>query len=204
MTDRVDTVVFDIGNVLIAWDPRHLYRKVFATEAEVERFLAEVCTLEWHLAHDHGVSFEENALKLKALHPDHGELIDMWGGRYDEMIPGRIPGTADLLHALGDAGVALHGLTNMPVPTFKHLREAYPELQRLRTTVVSGDEGIVKPDPRIFELLIARAALAPQRTLFIDDSRANVDAAAKLGFVTHRFESAEDLRADLVRLGLIV
>jgi FMN phosphatase YigB (HAD superfamily) len=200
----VDSVVFDIGNVLIAWDPRHLYRKVFATEAEVERFLAEVCTLEWHLAHDYGVSFEENALKLKTLHPDHGELIDMWGGRYHEMIPGRIPGTVDLLHALGDAGIRLHGLTNMPVPTFAHLREAYPELQRFGTTVVSGDEGIVKPDPRIFELLIARASLTPSRTLFIDDSRANVDAAAKLGFVTHRFENAEDLRADLMRLGLIV
>lgn len=203
MSGALDTVVFDIGNVLVAWDPRHLYRKVFASEAEVERFLAEVCTLEWHLAHDHGVSFEENAAKLKAVHPDHADLIDMWGQRHAEMIPGRIPGTADLLHALGDGGLRLHGLTNMPSVTFTYLREVYPELQRFETTVVSGDEGVVKPDPRIFEILVERAGLAPARTLFIDDSRANIDAADKLGFVTHRFESAEGLRADLARLGLI-
>jgi HAD superfamily hydrolase (TIGR01509 family) len=200
----LDTVVFDIGNVLIAWDPRHLYRKVFATEAEVELFLTEVCTLEWHLAHDYGVSFEENAVTLKALHPDHAELIDMWNGRYAEMIPGRIPGTVDLLHALGDSGVRLHGLTNMPSTIFTYLRETYPELQRFGTTVVSGDEGIVKPDPRIFELLIARAGLTPPRTLFIDDSRANIDTADALGFATHHFVDAEGLRTDLVRLGLIV
>lgn len=199
----VDTVVFDIGNVLIEWDPRHLYRKVFATEAEVEHFLATVCTLDWHLAHDYGVSFEENGAKLKALHPDHADLIDMWGARYVEMIPGRVPGTADLLHALGDAGVDLHGLTNMPTPTFAHLREAYPELQRFGTTVVSGDEGVVKPDPRIFEILIERAALTPACTLFIDDSRRNVEAADALGFRTHRFETADGLKRELVALGLI-
>lgn len=203
MSDSLDTVVFDIGNVLIAWDPRHLYRKVFASEAEVERFLAEVCTLDWHLAHDYGVSFEENAAALKALHPDHAELIDMWGRRYIEMIPGRIPGTVDLLHALGDGGIGLHGLTNMPTVTFAHLREAYPELKRFKTTVVSGDEGVVKPDPRIFEILIERAGLQPQRTLFIDDSLANVEAASKLGFATHRFKDASILRDDLRRLGLI-
>lgn len=203
MSGSVEAVVFDIGNVLIAWDPRHLYRKVFASEAEVERFLAEVCTLEWHLAHDYGVSFEDNAAKLKALHPDHAHLIDMWGQRYGEMIPGRIPGTADLLHALGDAGLRLHGLTNMPSPTFAYLRDLYPELRRFGTTVVSGDEGVIKPDPRIFEILIERAGLAAARTLFIDDSRANVEAASALGFVTHRFENAEGLRDDLARLGLI-
>ncbi len=203
MAGRLDTVVFDIGNVLIAWDPRHLYRKVFASEEEVERFLTDVCTLEWHLAHDYGVSFEENAAKLKALHPDHAELIDMWQGRYAEMIPGRVPGTVDLLHALGDGGVRLHGLTNMPSDIFVYLREAYPELQRFETTIVSGDEGVIKPDPRIFEILIERSGLAPERTLFIDDSKRNADAAAALGFRAHHFENAEGLRADLVRHGLI-
>jgi HAD superfamily hydrolase (TIGR01509 family) len=200
---ELDTVVFDIGNVLIAWDPRHLYRKVFETEAEMERFLGEVCTLDWHLAHDYGVPFEENAAKLKAVHPDHAELIDMWQGRYAEMIPGRIPGTVDLLHQLGDSGVTLHGLTNMPSDIFIFLRDAYPELQRFETTVVSGDEGVIKPDPRIFEILIERSGLTPERALFIDDSRRNVDAAAALGFRAHHFENAEALRADLVSLGLI-
>lgn len=203
MGGKLDTVVFDIGNVLVGWDPRYLYRKVFATEAEVERFLAEICTTEWHLAHDYGVSFEENGLKLKALHPDHADLIDMWRGRYSEMIPGRVPGTAELLHEMGDRGVTLHGLTNMPSTVFAYLRETYRELQRFGVTVVSGDEGVIKPDPRIFEILIERASLAPARTLFIDDSRANIEAAEALGFATHHFESAKELRSDLIRLGLI-
>ena len=199
----IDTVVFDIGNVLIEWDPRHLYRKVFASEAEVEDFLAKVCTLEWHLAHDYGVSFEENGAKLKVRHPDQADLIDMWGRRFNEMIPGRVPGTVDLLHALGDGGIALHGLTNMAAVTFAYLRDAYPELRRFRTAVVSGDEGVVKPDPRIFEILIERADLVPERTLFIDDSRRNVEAAASLGFRTHHFTGADALRADLVARGLV-
>ncbi|HEX7775719.1 MAG TPA: HAD-IA family hydrolase, partial [Parvibaculum sp.] len=185
------------------WDPRHLYRKVFAAEAEMERFLAEVCTLEWHLAHDYGVSFEENGAKLTALHPDHADLIDMWHGRYAEMIPGRIPGTAELLHAMGDGGVKLHGLTNMPSPVFAYLRETYLELQRFQTTVVSGDEGVIEPEPRIYEILIERAALTPRQTLFIDDSKRNVEAAAALGFHVHRFTDAQALRADLIALGLI-
>lgn len=199
----IDAVVFDIGNVLIGWDPRHLYRKIFASEEEVEHFLANVCTLDWRLAHDYGVSFEENGAKLKALHPGHADLIDMWGARYIEMIPGRIPGTADLLHAMADGGLELHGLANMPTVTFDYLREAYPELKRFGTTIVSGAEGVVKPDPRIFEILIERTGLVPERALFIDDSQRNVEAAASLGFHTHRFEHAEALRADLAVRGLV-
>ena len=203
MGSEIDTVVFDIGNVLVGWDPRHLYRKVFADEAEMERFLAEVCTIEWHLAHDLGVSFEENGARLKEVHPGHGELIDFWRTRYAEMIPGRVPGTAGLLHALADNGVTLHGLTNMPVPVFEYLRDEYPELQRFETTVVSGAEGIIKPDPRIFELLIERAGFTPQRALFIDDSHANVRAATELGFETHHFRNADELGRDLQRRKLI-
>lgn len=112
-------------------------------------------------------------------------------------------GTVDLLHALANKGVTLHGLTNMPVPVFEHLREAYPELQRFQTTVVSGAEGLVKPDPCIFERLIERAGFAPSATLFIDDSCANVETAARLGFQTHHFVDAPGLADDLVRLNLI-
>ena len=200
----IDTIVFDIGNVLVGWDPRHLYRKVFASEAEMERFLAEICTNEWHLAHDRGVSFEENGAKLKALHPSHSEHIDFWHTRYAEMIPGRIPGTADLLHALADKGFTIHGLSNMPVPVFDYLRVAYPELQRFQTTVVSGAEGVLKPDPRIYEILVARAGLVPESAYFIDDSKANIAAAAALGFQTHHFTDAATLGQDLAARGLIV
>ena len=180
----IDTIVFDIGNVLVGWDPRHLYRKVFATEAEMERFLAEVCTNEWHLAHDRGVSFEENGAKLKVLHPDHAAHIDFWHTRYAEMIPGRIAG--------------------MPVPVFEYLRATYPELQRFETAVISGAEGVLKPDPRLYEILMARAGFAPERAYFIDDSKANIAAADALGFQTHHFTDAATLAKDLAARGLLV
>lgn len=200
---RIDTIVFDIGNVLIRWDPRHLYRSVFADEAEMEHFLAHVCTMDWHIEHDRGLSFAENAARLKAVHPDRADLIDLWGARYVEMTPDRVPGTAALLHGLKAAGHALHGLTNMPSDFFPVLAEHYPELELLEETVVSGDEGVIKPDPKIYKILIARTGLAPARTLFIDDSAANVAAAAGLGFAVHRFEDAAGLQGELVRLGLL-
>jgi len=199
----VDTVVFDIGNVLVQWDPRHLYRSVFADEAEMEHFLAHVCTMEWHVEHDRGLSFADNAARLKAAHPGHADLIDIWGARYPEMTPGRVPGTAALLRGLKEAGHAVHGLTNMPGPVFPALAARFPELGLFEATVVSGDEGVIKPDPRIYEILIARTGLDPARTLFIDDSRANVAAAADLGFAVHLFEHADGLGRELRRLGLI-
>ena len=199
----VDTVVFDLGNVLFQWDPRHLYRGEFASEEEMEQFLAGVCTLEWHLAHDFGVSFEENGEVLKRRFPHEAARIDMWRTRFHEMIPGPVPGTGDLVSALKDRGVTLHGLTNMPSSVYPQLRERFPAFRLLDEVVVSGDEGVVKPDPRIFEILIERTGLAPDRTLFVDDSHRNVEAAAGLGFRTHRFSDAEKLRADLSALGLL-
>lgn len=203
MNSRPEAVVFDIGNVLIQWDPRHLYRKVFASEEEMETFLRDVCTMEWHLEHDRGLSFAENAARLKASHPDRAELIDIWGARYGEMVPGRVAGVAPLVEALHGEGVALHGLTNMPVGFFPELCARFPELCYLRETVVSGEEGLLKPDAAIYEVLIGRAGLTPSRTLFIDDSPRNVDAAVRLGFLGHRFTTAEGLAGDLRSLGLL-
>jgi len=200
---RIDTVVFDIGNVLIRWDPRHLYRSVFTDEAEMEHFLAHVCTMDWHVEHDRGVSFAENAARLKAVHPDHAALIDLWGARYREMTPARVPGTEALLRGLKAAGHAVHGLTNMPADFLPVLAGLYPELELLEETVVSGDEGIIKPDPRIYAILIARTGLDPARTLFIDDSQANVATAEALGFAVHRFAHAEGLGDELRQLGLL-
>mgnify|MGYP001255499276 CR=1 FL=1 len=199
----IEAVVFDIGNVLVEWNPRYLYRKVFADEAEMEAFLSGVCTMEWHVEHDRGVSFESNAALLKERHPAHAEFIDIWGSRQIEMNRGPVPGVAALLGHLKEKGVPVHGLTNMPSPIFPALCERFPELCLLEEVVVSGDEGVIKPDPRIFEILIGRASLVPQSTLFIDDSPRNVAAAESLGFRTHRFTDAEALSADLMRHGLI-
>lgn len=199
----ISHVVFDIGNVLVAWDPRHLYRKVFEREAEMERFLSEVCTMEWNIAHDAGVPFEENAARLKARHPDHHALIDMYSARYMEMCPNAVPGSAEIVQDLKARGVPVHGLTNMPSSIYPELRAAFPAIAALEVTVVSGDEKLLKPGREIYELLIERAGLPAERTLYIDDSAANVEAAEKLGMCGHHFKHADGLRAELEALGLL-
>ena len=199
----VDTVVFDLGNVIFGWNPRHLYRKVFGDEAEMEDFLHTVCTMAWHLEHDRGATFRENAAALKKEHPGWAELIDMWGARFQEMIPGRLPGTRAVIEALAARGTMLHGITNMPSEAYPMLRERFDELRLLKVTVVSGDEGIVKPDRRIFDILVERTGLDPARALFIDDSRANIEAAGELGFQVHHFAGAQGLAGRLEALGLL-
>jgi FMN phosphatase YigB (HAD superfamily) len=198
----IDAILFDIGNVLVQWDPRHLYRKVLPDEGAVDRFLSEVCTLEWHFAHDQGVSFEDNALALKKEHPDHAELIDLWGARYLEMSPGEVPGISAVMDRAESAGLVFHGLTNMPSSVFPKLTEAFPPVARLETVVVSGDENICKPKPDIFRLAIARMKMDPARTLYVDDTLVNADAAGDLGLIPHHFTSAEGLDAHLTRLGV--
>ena len=199
----IRTVVFDIGNVVVHWDPRFLYRKLFDNDVEMERFLSDVCSMAWHVRHDAGVSFEENAASLKDEFPEHSELIDIWGARYMEMIPGEVEGTSALIHALAAHRVPLHGLTNSPSSTYLLLREAYPVLQKFEHTVVSGDEKTIKPGAQIYEILIARAGLEPASTLFIDDSLHNVEAAEALGMRGHHFRNAALLKAELIDLGLL-
>ncbi|MGK2740669.1 HAD family hydrolase [Tepidicaulis sp. LMO-SS28] len=199
----ISHVVFDIGKVLVDWDPRHLYRKVFEREAEMERFLSEVCTMEWNIAHDAGVPFEENAARLKARHPDHHALIDMYSARYMEMCPNAVPGSAEIVQDLKARGVPVHGLTNMPASIYPAMRGAFPAVAALEVTVVSGEEKLLKPQPEIYEVLIERAGLPVERTLYIDDSLRNVEAAEKLGMRGHHFKHADGLRAELEALGLL-
>jgi 2-haloacid dehalogenase len=199
----IDAVVFDIGGVLLDWNPRHLYRKLFDDEAEMERFLDDVCTLEWHRAHDLGVPFTISAGDLAARHPEHAELIWAWGRRSEEMIGGPISGTVEILRTLKCRGIRCYALTNMEAETYPRRRERYEFLRWFEGTVVSSAEGIAKPDPEIFRRLIERFGLDPARTVMIDDSAANLEAAATLGLRTVRFESPEHLRASLHELGLL-
>jgi 2-haloacid dehalogenase len=199
----IDAILFDIGNVLVQWDPRHLYRKLLSDEGAVEKFLSEVCTLEWHFAHDQGVSFEANAEPLKKQHPDHAELIDLWGERYLDMSPGEVPGISAVMDRAESAGLAFHGLTNMPSSIYPILTKAFVPVARLETVVVSGDEKICKPDPEIFHLAVARMGTDPARTLYVDDTLVNADAAGNVGLIPHHFTSADGLDAHLTRLGVM-
>ncbi len=199
---EIDAILFDIGNVLIEWDPRHLYRKLLPDEAERERFLSEICTPEWHFAHDQGVSFEQNAATLKLKHAEHADLIDQWGARYMEMVPGEVAGMADLLGALANTDLGLHGLTNMPSTILPKCKAQFSLLNHLQTVVVSGDERVCKPDQAIYKLALTRMGTDPSRTLFVDDTFSNTQAAEQLGFHTHWFKRAEGLKAHLGELGV--
>ena len=198
----IDAVVFDIGGVLLDWDPRHLYRKLIPDDAEMEDFLRRICTMEWHAAHDRGVSFERSCAELAAVHPEHAELIFAWGTRTEEMIAGPIEGTVSILRQLLHKGVKCYALTNMERETYSVRRRRYPFMNWFAGTVVSSHEGVAKPDPEIFRRLLDRFGLDPATTVMIDDSRPNIETAASLGLHAVRFESPAALRAALSRLGL--
>ena len=198
-----DTVAFDLGGVLIAWDPRHLYRKLFAgDETAMEHFLANVCTHEWNRRQDAGRSFAEGARLLKAEHPEKAELIDAYFSRFDEMMPGPIAGSVEILAELRDRGTPLYGLTNFSAETYPPAFERFEFLRWFDGILVSGEVGLIKPDPRIFELLIERFAIDPRRAVYIDDVETNVIAARPLGIHGIHFTTPAALRAELAELGL--
>ena len=203
MTPSPTTVVFDLGGVLIDWNPRHLYRKLFAEEAEMERFLGEVCTGDWNLEQDRGRPFAEAVALLADRHPGQQAMIAAFFDRWTEMLNGPIDGTVALLEELDAAGVPLFALTNWSAETWALARPLFPFLDRFRGILVSGQVGLVKPDPQIFRRLSADFGLVPQRSLFIDDARKNVDAAGRLGFHAHHFQDPPRLREWLAGHGFL-
>jgi 2-haloacid dehalogenase len=197
-------VVFDLGGVLIDWDPRHLYRKLFAgDDAAMGHFLATVCTHEWNRCQDAGRSFAEGARLLKAEHPDKAELIDAYYSRFDEMIAGPIAGSVEILAELRDRGIPLYGLTNWSAETYPAARERFAFLRWFRGILVSGEIGVIKPDPRIFALLIERFAVEPRRAVYIDDVEANIAATRPFGIHAIHFTTPTRLREELVGLELL-
>jgi 2-haloacid dehalogenase len=196
-------VVFDIGGVLLDWDPRYLYRKLFDDDEDMNRFLDEVCTLEWHDAHDRGKPVELSCAELAVVHPEHAELIWAWTRRSEEMIAGPIPDSVELLRELKAAGVPCYALTNMEVETYPLRLERFPFMRWFDGTVVSGFERVAKPDAEIFELLLRRFDLSAASTVLIDDSPRNVRTALSLGMQAVEFQSAAALRRVLAEAGLL-
>jgi 2-haloacid dehalogenase len=199
-----NVVVFDLGGVLINWDPRHLYRKLFgADEAAMEHFLANVCTHEWNRSQDAGRSFAEGARLLKHRHPDKAELIDAYGARFDEMMPGPIDGSVEILAELRGRGTPLYVLSNFSAETFPPVLDRFEFLSWFRGMVISGEVGVIKPDPRIYEIMLARFAIDPHRAVYIDDVAANAEAARPFGIHGIHFTTPAALREELVRLALL-
>lgn len=196
-------VVFDLGGVLIDWNPRHLYRTMFdGDEDAMERFLGEVATQEWNAEQDAGRSWRDAVEMLVAIHPDHRDLIVAYDERWADTLGGPIEGTVAVLADLRQAGVRLAALTNWSAEKFPIARERYAFLGWFETIVVSGEIGIAKPDPRIFHHLLERTGFEAERTVYVDDVAANVAVAAGLGMIAVQFAGPETLRGDLRRLGL--
>ena len=202
MPERI--VLFDLGNVVVDWQPIRLYRQIFSTEDEARRFCDEVCTLAWHVEHDKGVPMAENAAPLKAAHPHLSDAIDAWRTRWFDMFEGYVGHTDKLIERLDAAGVPLFGLSNMPAEVWPETVERFPVMNRLRDVVVSGEEGVVKPDRRIYEIALERMGQPdPADAFFTDDSLKNVEAAAALGFDAHHFTGTDDLEQALAARGLL-
>jgi 2-haloacid dehalogenase len=199
----VGAVVFDVGGVLLDWNPRHLYRKLFANEAEMEWFLAEVCSPSWHEPHDRGVPTAPSCAELASRHPEFSELIWAWSTRGEEMIGGVDAGSVEVLSAVRETGLPCYALTNMEAETYPLRFKRFPFLGWFDGTVVSGREGVAKPDPAIFRRLLDRFGLTPSMTLMIDDTPENLETAGKLGVQTVLFRSSCQLRADLEAVGVL-
>ena len=202
MSARRPVPVFDIGNVLIRWDPHCLYRKLIQDEAERNDFLTHICSGEWNLEMDRGKPFAQGVAERIALFPDKAELIRAFHERWVETLDGAVEGSVEILEELRAGGIPCYAITNFNHETFDIASRHFPFLDSFQGIIVSGREGILKPDQHIYELLCRRHGLAAADCLFIDDSAANVEGARAAGMRAHHFSKPETLRAELKAAGL--
>jgi 2-haloacid dehalogenase len=196
-------VLFDLGNVLIEWEPRHVYRPLFRDPAEMERFLAEVVDADWNRAIDAGKPLLESVRERQAKRPEYAELIGLWATRWRDMLRAELPDSVAILKELKDQGTPIYALTNWSRETFPATRERFAFLGWFKDIVVSGFEGLAKPDPAFYRLAMERCGLVPAETVFVDDLQINIDAALALGFDAIRFTGAPELRRALVQRGVL-
>lgn len=199
----LDAVLFDLGRVLVDWDPFRPYAGRVA-RAEVERFFAEIDFMAFNHLQDAGRSWVDARRALAATHPEHVRLLDVYIEHFDESVGGEMPDAGRVVTDLQAAGVRTFGLTNWPAETFHVALAKTAVVGRLEGVVVSGRERVAKPDAAVFRIAIDRFGLDPARTLFTDDGERNVRAAAVLGFRTHLYTGPEALRAELRALGVPV
>jgi 2-haloacid dehalogenase len=203
MSGKINTIIFDLGGVLIDWNPRYLYRKIFKTEEEVSWFLDNICTSAWNDQQDAGRSFEEATRELIQQHPELEEPITAWYGRWQETISGSIPGTVDILTEIRQSKkYRLYALTNWSAETFPWALENFPFLHWFEGIVVSGIEKTRKPLPEFFQILFDRYDVKPTESLFIDDNIHNIKGADALGMTTITFESPDQLRNALKKMNV--
>ncbi|WP_164115565.1 HAD family phosphatase [Sphingorhabdus sp. Alg239-R122] len=200
----IDTVIFDVGNVLYRWEIRALYEKLIDDAQELEWFLEHVITTKWHFQHDAGRPFAETSRELSAQHPEYADLITQFGPRFNETVPGPVPGMEELVVKLAHKNVPLYAITNFSDefwgPFAADRQHIFSHFQDI---LVSGTEKLVKPDAAIYELAIRRFGIDPACALFIDDRLDNVEGARACGLNTHLFQDANLLQANLVSENLL-
>jgi 2-haloacid dehalogenase len=199
----IEAVVFDVGRVLYQWRLAALVDKLTDDPAVRDHVLAEVITEEWHFQHDAGRSLAEMVPERIAAFPEHEPFLRAYAERFNETIPGPVPGSLEIVRELHSAGVPLYAITNFGAEFWAAFRPTAPIFDLFRDIVVSGEEGLVKPDPAIFALAARRFAHRPEAMLFIDDNPANVEAARFCGWQGHHFADSGTLRAELVERGLL-
>jgi 2-haloacid dehalogenase len=195
-------IIFDLGAVLIDWNPRHLYRKLFTDDAAMEQFFTETDLLNWNAKQDEGHPFAQAVTELSSQFPQHESHIRAFHERWEEMMPGAIEPTVEILAELRKQDYELYALSNWSHETYPFAYARFEFLKWFRAVVISGAVKVCKPDPRIYAHLLGLIGRPAQECIFIDDSLANYQSALKLGFQAIHFQSAEQLRAELMALGI--
>ncbi len=204
MTTDIQAILFDFGNVLLEWNPRHVYRRYFPNnEAAMEQFFHEVRFMEWNAQQDKGRTFAEGVAELSKQFPHYSELIQAYHENWRDSIGHSFTGTVEILKQLKKAGFPLYGLSNWSAETFPYARQKYDFFGLLDDIVISGEVGSIKPEPEIFEITLERIGKPAHKCLFIDDSLANIEQARTMGFATIHFQSPEQLGRDLHKLNLL-
>jgi len=203
MTTQIDAVVFDVGRVLYQWDLRHLFVRLERDETRLERLLGEVITEEWHFQHDRGRPLSEMVPERIADYPEFEDHLNAYRSRFNETIPGPVPGSIELVERLHEKGVPLFAITNFGAEFWAGFRPSEQVFDLFDAIVVSGEEKLAKPDPAIFELAARRFGHPSERMLFIDDNPANIVAARDEGWNVHHFDNAAALERDLIGRGLL-
>ncbi|PZP53654.1 MAG: 2-haloalkanoic acid dehalogenase [Micavibrio aeruginosavorus] len=201
-TPTIKAVVFDIGNVLIDWDPKNLYRQLIDSEEEIDAFLTDICHYTWNLEQDRGRLWADAVAEKIAEFPDHADLIRAYDERWADMVSGPIQGSVDILMQLKESGIPLYAITNFSREKWDIATEVFPFLNVFLGVTVSADVKLLKPDPVIYQHFLKTFNLDPSTLLFIDDRPENVQAAIDCGFQSVQFFTPEKLAEDLKDYGL--
>lgn len=196
----IKNIIFDFGGVLLDWNPRYLYKSYFNNDQEMEHFLADICNGEWNIKQDAGRPFAEAVKELQAKFPEYAEAIQMYDDDWEKMLKCELPESIDLLKELKSMGYGIYGLTNWSAEKIGYAFANYSFFSLFDGIVVSGVEKVVKPDRKIYEILLERYSLKPGECVFIDDNQDNVDMAKVLGINAVRFDNIGNVKEHLETL----